>query len=87
MKLLEGATNLGGPLEQRTKDKVLRYLRDPTPDAWIAARSVIIQKSPLTTIWQAVAKLDPRFRDENAYPDVFLVGRAVRKVLDSTPQK
>jgi hypothetical protein len=47
--------NMGGPLGQDPRDRLLAALRQPSPATWDAAHTIIVQVEPrCITVWQAV---------------------------------
>ncbi len=48
------------PLDQETKERILAYLAEPTPQAWSEISGLLVN-SRLVTAWQAVRKVDPSF--------------------------
>lgn len=79
--LLQDAASHLGPLTPDRRQAILAFLDDPTPDAWRAIRSTIVnpRSMRLATLWQNVVALDPRYRTPAACPDALLVARAIHR--------
>lgn len=66
---LTGATNDFGTLSDDVRERIFRYLNDPTAENWSNIYSIIINSGgsltgkPPRTVWQAVVALDPSFKD------------------------
>lgn len=59
--VLDDCTNMLGELSPSIKKRVKRFVNNPTPANWDDISGVIIDGQFLTTIWQAVIKIDPTF--------------------------
>ena len=86
----EGITNLYGPLREESKERLQRFLDNPTADNWQDISGIMI--SPMLTVWQAVIAVDPTFpqtgrladeeghvvREWERVPDFFTLRRALK---------
>ena len=48
------------PLDHETKERMLVYLANPTPQAWSDISGILVN-SRFMTVWQAIRRIDPSF--------------------------
>ena len=66
--LFEGADNDLGPIGPDVRERILRYLDDPSAKNWDDVYTIIINRkgsltgNPPGTVWQAVCAIDPSYR-------------------------
>jgi hypothetical protein len=58
-EVIEQATNMFGRLGDEPRARLLAVIRDPNPQTWDDAYTLIINGGTWTTLWQAVLKIDP----------------------------
>ena len=64
MGLFDGVNNMSGPIQVEVRDRIVRYLHQPSAAGWDDICSIIINdaaKGGPRTVWQAVRKVDPTF--------------------------
>jgi len=83
---------LGRSLSEENRQKINRFVADPTAENWNAIYAIVISNVPRRrTVWQAVTLLDrtfPRSKSEGPWPripDGFLVARAIRNATQGEP--
>lgn len=91
MGLFDGTTNMFGPLDQEIRQRILRFLNNPSEKNWDDIFSIIINDraklSGTRTIWQAVLAIDPTFprtksgKHWERVPDAMTVARAIRAAV------
>lgn len=97
-RLLDGATNFCGPVDEKIRARIRSYLASPTEDGWSDIAGVIITPSLCCgSLWQWVMAVDPTFpntgpvtnsqrglvRGWARIPDAVLLARAIRAALRS----
>ncbi len=84
MKVLHKCKNFFGfPIGKEYTEKLKKYINNinPTPEEWDGISGIIIDSSPLTTIWNAVIELDPTFpKRGRIYNDNFKVVKEWEKI-------
>jgi len=94
--LTAGCRNMLGPLDPTVEARIARFLDKPSKNTWDNVHAIIISTAPgkPRTVWQAVAAIDPSYRDIvkahgkgaraadkwERHPDAFTVARAIRSV-------
>lgn len=56
-KLLDGLSNLAGPLRPENRERLRTALLNPSVDAWDEVYAILI--TPRYTVWQVIKLLDP----------------------------
>jgi hypothetical protein len=97
-KLLDGATNFCGEVDEKIRTRIRAYLDEPTEAGWSDIAGIIITPSlRCGSLWQWVMVVDPTFPntgpsyDRNfkqrarwkRIPDALLLARAIRAALDT----
>lgn len=86
MELLSKARNILGPIGDESKAAIREYLTNPTKERWDNIRTIVIRWDGGTnTVWQALCRMDSKYRDRLLVPDGMAVARALKKVLDDQP--
>ena len=97
MKIVKKCRNMFGPLNAECRARLEAVLKDPTPDTWDDAYSLIVGADGFTTLWQAWIKVDPfaprtgpsydqhgtRKTGWSEIPDQFTLYRALSAVTNS----
>lgn len=58
---LDLASNLFGKLDKPLRRRIENLVKNPCQETWDNAYSIIIASTGMTTLWQAVLKVDPTF--------------------------
>ena len=95
MQILEECQDmLGEKLSSENKERIKKYLLNPTPDSWDDIIGIVVSGGK--TIWQSVCAIDPTFprsgrryehqtgkvlKEWERIPDPVLVARAIKNTI------
>jgi hypothetical protein len=97
-RLLDGAQNFCGPVDEKIRVRIRSYLAAPTEDGWSDIAGVIITPSlRCGSLWQWVMAVDPTFPNTgpsydhlfkqksgwSRIPDAVLLARSIKAALSS----
>lgn len=74
---LQHAKNVFGNFSEDSKKRLLRYYKKQTEPNWEDCAHIVIGGTTMTTVWQAVCRVDPTFPRKGRSTDSR--GRTVRK--------
>lgn len=84
MNRYAGLSDPHGPLVPEAIRRLEAFFNRPSKDSWNTAYRIIIVGHPMTTLWQAVCAVDPKFPKRRptfdnwpAIPDLFTARRAL----------
>ena len=63
LKVLNKCENLHGAIRPQTKEKIIRFLSEPTTENWDNIAGIIIKRTGMKSIKEAMRAYDPTFPD------------------------
>ena len=86
MHIIDRCSDTFGRLSTANRTLLRSLLRQPTEEAWIRAKSIVICPLPLMTLNMAVHRISHRVRPAHETPDAFTLYRAIKYSLDKHAQ-